>query len=263
MSSLYPVLLIVDDQPESIALLISFLENRAMDIMVAMDGRDGLEKARAGHPDLILLDIAMPGMDGFAVCEALKANPATAAAPVIFLSASGAIDDKLRGFAAGAVDYITKPFAEDEVLARVGVHLHTRDRIARLETMVGQRTVQEAATHEAADERMFRAAVEIIEKRLAFPPSLQELSRQLGATDRKLTEIFRDRVGMTATDYFSEFRLETAKRLLEATDTQIQIVADRVGYRNPGDFTRAFRRRFGVGPREFRQATKRTRRPGG
>lgn len=258
MPSQFPILLIVDDQPESIALLVSFLEHRAMDIMVAMDGRDGLEKARAGRPDLILLDIAMPGMDGFAVCEALQAGAATARIPVIFLSASGTIDDKLRGFALGAVDYITKPFSEDEVLARVGVHLHARERIARLETMVGQRTVAEASAQDPAGDRGFRAALEIIERRLAFPPSLQELSRLLGLTDRRINEIFRDRVGMTATDYFSEYRLETAKRLLEATDTQIQLVADRIGYRNPGDFTRAFRRRFGVGPREFRQATRRT-----
>ncbi|MBL8491220.1 MAG: response regulator [Rhodocyclaceae bacterium] len=263
MTKPFPVLLIIDDQPESIALLISYLEHREMDIRVAMDGRDGIEKAKAGRPDLVLLDIAMPGMDGFSVCEALKGNPVTADIPIVFLSASGAIDDKLKGFALGAVDYITKPFAEDEVLARVGVHLHTRYRIARLETMVGQRAVAEAVHAESQDERCFRSALDILEQRLAFPPSLQDLARELGISDRKLTELFRDRVGMTATDYFSELRLETAKRLLAATDTQVQLVADRVGYRNPGDFTRAFRRRFGVGPREYRQATKKLADDGG
>ena len=84
--------------------------------------------------------------------------------------------------------------------------------------------------------------------------ALTGLTQALGTNERKLTELFRRRVGLTVFDYFGEMRLETGRRLLEGSDIRIQLIADRVGYRNAGDFTRAFRRRYGVTPREYRQA---------
>lgn len=254
MSDAAPKLLIIDDQPDSVALLLSYLEDQDLDILVALDGTDGLTKAARGRPDLILLDIAMPGLDGFDVCRSLKADPATADIPVIFLSASTAIDDKLLGFTLGGVDYVTKPFAEEEVLARVSVHLHARRRLNRLETMAASRALESVTDLTGRDDRTFAQAVAILEKRLAEPPTLPELIGVLGTSERKITELFRQRVGMTVFDYFGEMRLETARHLLEGSDLRIQLIADRVGYRNAGDFTRAFRRRYSVSPREYRQA---------
>ncbi|MDO9227762.1 MAG: response regulator [Pseudomonadota bacterium] len=91
-----PRLLIIDDQPTSVGLLLAYLGNSDLDILVALDGHDGLAKARGGLPDLILLDVNMPGLDGFSVCEQLKSDPRTMDVPVIFLSASNDIDDKFR-----------------------------------------------------------------------------------------------------------------------------------------------------------------------
>ena len=254
MAESTPRLLIIDDQPDSVALLLSYFGDRDIDILVALDGQDGLGKAARGKPDLILLDITMPGMDGFAVCRALKADPRTADIPVIFLSASTAIDDKLLGFSLGGVDYVTKPFSEEEVLARVSVHLHAKQRLERLETMAATRALESVNDLTCRDDRAFAQAIAILEQRLAEPPTLPELTHIVGINERKITELFRQRVGMTVFDYFAEMRLETARHLLEGSDLRIQLIADRIGYRNAGDFTRAFRRRYGVSPREYRQA---------
>ncbi len=253
MSTVTPRLLIIDDQPESVALLVSYLENRSVELLVALSGPDGLDKAVAGSPDLILLDLVMPGMNGLQVCERLKADSRTVDIPVVFLSASTATEDKLQGFALGAVDYITKPFSEEEVLARVFVHLHAKWRLNRLQTMMGQRALGTVGEQAFPDENLFNQALNTLEKRMSNPPGLIELAGILGTNERKLTEIFRARVGMTVFDYFSELRLETARHLLESSGMRIQTIASHVGYRNAGDFTRAYRRRFSVSPREYRQ----------
>lgn len=247
-------LLIIDDQPDSVALLLSYLGDRDLDIRVALDGADGLAKAALDRPDLILLDVTMPGMDGFAVCEQLKSAPATTAIPVLFLTASTAIEDKLRGFALGGADYITKPFSEEEVIARVFVHLNTRLRFERLEALAASQALESISDLTGRDDQLFSRVVAILQKRLAQPPTLADLTQELGVNERRLTELFRQRVGMTVFDYFAELRLETARRILEGSNLRVQVIAHRIGYSNAGDFTRAFRRRYGVSPREFRQA---------
>lgn len=247
-------LLIVDDEPESIALLLSYLEEQAFDIMVALDGSDGLTKARLGRPNLILLDVSMPGLDGFAVGRLLQEDLRTRHIPIIFLSARTGIEDKLKGFAAGGIDYITKPFSEAEVLARVKIHVGMRQRMESLEAAAGQRLMEGEGMPSDPEEALFGKAAALLEQRLATPPGLVELAHALGTNERKLTLAFRRKVGMSVFEYLAELRLETARRLLEAGSMQIQLIADRVGYRNAGDFTRAFRRRHGISPREYRRA---------
>ncbi len=256
MSGQMPRLLIIDDQPESVALLIAYLADKAVEILVALDGADGLAKAIAGRPDLILLDVLMPGTSGIEVCRMLKDDARTAGIPVIFLSASNAIEDKLKGFSLGAVDYITKPFSEDEAVARVFLHLNSKQRIDRLETMVAQSALERVGDQAFPEDMLFSQALAALDKRLAAPPGLVELARELGTNERKLTEIFRQRVGMTVFDYFSEMRLETARHLLEGSGMRVQAIAGHVGYRNAGDFTRAYRRRYGLSPREYRQVRR-------
>ncbi len=249
-----PRILIVDDEQDSIALLLSYLEGQAFDILVALDGQDGLLKAVHGQPDLILLDVSMPGLDGFALCRLLKEDFRTRQIPVIFLSGRVGLEDKLEGFAAGGIDYITKPFSEAEALARVMVHIHVRQRMENLETAAGLRLLEAVGGGLNPEDALFAKAVQVLERDLATPPGLIELAHGLGTNERKLTLIFRRKAGMTVFEYLAELRLESARRLLKGSKLQIQLIASRVGYRNAGDFTRAFRRRYGVGPREYRQA---------
>ena len=116
-------ILLVDDQPANLQLLIHTLERFGCKLLVAKNGEAALTIAQKAFPDLILLDIMMPGIDGFEVCRRLKADPATEKIPVIFLSALDETGDKVRGLELGAVDYIAKPFQPEEVIARVNTHL--------------------------------------------------------------------------------------------------------------------------------------------
>jgi signal transduction histidine kinase len=118
------IILIVDDVPNNLKLLMSFLSESKFSVRIAQDGQDALEQVAYEKPDLILLDIMMPpGIDGFETCRRLKANEDSRDIPVIFMTALSETIDKIKGFEVGAVDYITKPFEQEEVLARITAHL--------------------------------------------------------------------------------------------------------------------------------------------
>ncbi len=116
-------LLFVDDNPESVAVLINKLENLDFSISVASDGQEGIELAQALHPDIIMLDLFMPGMDGYETCRQLKLKESTSDIPVIFMTAHSDQASMLRGYEVGGVDYITKPVQFEELLARINKHL--------------------------------------------------------------------------------------------------------------------------------------------
>jgi DNA-binding response OmpR family regulator len=127
-------LLLVDDTPENLSLLIEYLAQADVQLFVAENGPSALERLQRVQPDLILLDVLMPGMSGFELCQRIKANPQTHHIPVIFLTARDATADKLKGFTVGGVDYITKPLVEAEVLARVRTHLRLAKAQQQLST---------------------------------------------------------------------------------------------------------------------------------
>jgi two-component system, sensor histidine kinase and response regulator len=126
-------ILIVDDIPANVSFLLGFLSHAGFKVLVAKEGKAALKKAEYAHPDLILLDVMMPGMSGFDVCNTLKSNEKTKDIPIIFMTALSDTDDKLEGFSLGAVDYITKPIQHEEVLARVTTHLKLRKLQQQLE----------------------------------------------------------------------------------------------------------------------------------
>jgi sigma-B regulation protein RsbU (phosphoserine phosphatase) len=124
-------ILLVDDNPTNLQVLFQTLEGVGCKLLIAKNGEMALSIAGKALPDLILLDIMMPDIDGYEVCRQLKTNRATSGIPVIFLSALGDTEDKVKGLQLGAVDYITKPFQPDEVIARVNTHL-TIHRLKRI-----------------------------------------------------------------------------------------------------------------------------------
>jgi len=121
-----PTILIVDDELFNLDLLEQELEAVGCRIVTAGNGEEALEKVETENPDLVLLDIIMPGIDGFEVCRRLKASHSSADIPVIFMTALSSVEDKVKAFTAGGVDYITKPFQSEEVMSRVRVHLDLR-----------------------------------------------------------------------------------------------------------------------------------------
>ena len=121
-----PHILIVDDLPANLGVLLGVLEEAGYEVLVATSGERALTRLAYIQPDLILLDVNMPGLDGYETCRRLKADARWREVPVLFLTAQDDAADKLRGFEAGAVDYITKPLHAEEVLARVRAHLQIR-----------------------------------------------------------------------------------------------------------------------------------------
>lgn len=166
-----PTLLIIDDVPSNLTVMVESLENCGYRVVAARDGEEGLQYAAFVQFDLVLLDVMMPGMDGFDVCRRLKSDPCTADIPVIFMTALTDTKHKIAAFKAGGVDYVTKPVQVDEVIARVGTHLNLRfmqrqlqiqnvqlhRHQAELEHRVAERTVELSASNrllrEEIDER--------------------------------------------------------------------------------------------------------------
>ena len=200
-----PKVLIVDDTPENIQVLMGTLKDQYA-IVAAINGEKALKMAVAEpRPDLILLDIMMPGMDGFEVCSRLKSDPETRDIPVIFLSALDDTANKVKGFATGAVDYISKPFQPQEVHVRVNTHL-TMSRLKRslaekneelrvysegLEERVKQRTAELASLNNIYERFVPREFIDLLQKNSILEINLGD------QVSRKMTVMFADIRGWT------------------------------------------------------------------
>lgn len=162
LSDAAPEILIIDDTPSNLSVVANLFEDRGYRVSIAQDGAEGMQRARLLHPDLILLDVMMPGTDGFAVCAQLKADPTLCDIPVIFMTALASVEHKVKGFRAGAVDYVTKPLQIDEVMARVDTHLklHAAQNKLAQQNEELERRVAERTAELAAREREFRTLVE-------------------------------------------------------------------------------------------------------
>ncbi len=153
-----PTILIVDDNPVNIETLTDYLETCGLEVLIALNGEQGIERAQRAQPNLILLDILMPGMNGIETCRRLKENAATAHIPVIFMTALNEPEYKIQAFQIGAVDYIAKPFEKGEVLARVMTHIQLHTLTRNLEQQIHART----ADLERANEQLRQKIAEQI-----------------------------------------------------------------------------------------------------
>lgn len=167
------IILIVDDKAANLGVLSDFLDEEGFEVRVARDGESALEKANYEPPDMILLDVMMPGIDGFETCYRLKKNSATAEIPIIFMTALSDVVDKVKGLSLGAVDYITKPFQPDEVLARVKLHL----KLQKLNRKINEQNFQ---LKEEIKERS--------EAQLALQKLTEDLENRVKERTNKLSE---------------------------------------------------------------------------
>jgi len=133
----HPLILMVDDNPENLRLLGGILEQHRYATAFAINGNEAIHFILSENPDLILLDVMMPGDDGYEVCRKLKNNPQTKMTPVIFLTARTESVDIVKGFEAGGVDYVTKPFSSAELLARVRTHIELKKAREEIKTLRG------------------------------------------------------------------------------------------------------------------------------
>ncbi len=184
--------LIVDDAPINLGVLVQFLESYGLGIRVARSGESALRRAHYDPPDIILLDVLMPGIDGFETCLQLKANADTADIPVIFMTSLGEVEDKVRGFEVGAVDYVTKPLHHEEVLARVTTHLQLR----RLTKMLQSEKQQLQVTTEQEKARLFDAVKQQREQLRTLNTRLNELKE---FEYQQIARELHDELGQTLT----------------------------------------------------------------
>lgn len=252
--------LVVDDSVTDLRVLMDLMTLRDLRFSIAQDGERGYQLATALQPGLILLDVNMPRMNGYAMCRRLKSNPLTVSIPVIFLTAETDLDERLKGFAVGGVDFISKPFEAQEVLARVGVHLELAVRRTRIieATLSAERVAEshrgeEAKGSSSLDEVLVAAAQKILRNNLANPPSLEDLAHQVGSNRRRLNEAFQALCGLPVFGWLREERLRRAHEMVTRSEASVSVISDFLGYSTPANFTKAFREHFGCTPTELRE----------
>lgn len=193
-------ILIVDDQPDNLRTLSAILRDEIYTVRQAISGKVALSAVQANPPELILLDIRMPEMDGYEVCSILKANPATRHIPVIFLSALNDVNDKVKAFKVGAADYITKPFQAEEVLIRIGHQLTIRQQEQQLITQNKQlKESEEILRFQAEQERLMGAIIlkirQSLNKEMIFNTTVSAIQQLLQADRVLIYQLFTDRTG--------------------------------------------------------------------
>ncbi|SDE96880.1 DNA-binding response regulator [Phytopseudomonas seleniipraecipitans] len=241
-----PQILVIDDVPEDIRSLLILLRAQPWRLSLATDARQGYQRAVALRPDLILLDVRMPQMDGFTLGRLLRESPATARIPLIYLTSAGALEERLEGLSLGSVDYVLKSCAPEEVLARICIHLQLAWR-----ELAAPAAGSEQPTDD--DSLILRAAMRLINQSLDELPSLAEIARKVGTHDKRLSAIFREHLGTTVFAYVRDARIRRAQELLVDSALSMQDIAELVGFRSACNFTTAFRERQGMTPSQFRQ----------
>ncbi|MBN3779405.1 response regulator [Burkholderia sp. Ac-20345] len=238
-------ILIVDDRPSDLRLLTEILRAARCRISVAFDGLQAYRRAEAISPDLILMDVRLPRMDGFAACRLLASTQSTQSIPVIILTAAADLQDRITGLETGAIDYIVKPFEPAEVVARIRNHLRRARRsrpFAHLPELPDN-----------PDVALVRAATNLLLRDLRYPPALDDLAKQVGTHEKRLSRVFRENLGQTVFEYLRDMRLRAAMHFLSDTSMGIDDIADEIGFSTPGNFATAFRERFGVAPSVWRR----------
>jgi class 3 adenylate cyclase/CheY-like chemotaxis protein len=194
-----PSILIADDSPANLHYLAHILQKQGYAVQLASDGLRALEIAQSTLPDLILLDVMMPDLDGYEVCKRLKADAQTRRIPVIFLSALGQASDKVRAFVVGGVDYITKPFQTEEVLVRVATHMALRElqrkfevANSELERRVAERTAELIALNAAYERFVPQELLSFLQKQNVVEVKLGDQVQQ------EMTIMFSDIRDFTA-----------------------------------------------------------------
>ncbi|RMG63159.1 MAG: response regulator [Calditrichaeota bacterium] len=252
-SSRAPRILIVEDDADTGQFLVQHLQS-GYRLLQARDGTEGLAIARKKIPDLVLTDLKMPGMDGHALCTALKSDPLTSHIPVVFLSARADRDNRLQAFQCGADEYLTKPFHSKELLVRIGGLIALRQSLRR--RFQNQLLVRpEQVSADPLDQQFMRqvlAAIHIHLDNEQFNVPL--LAREVAMSVSQLNRKLRALIGQSAGRLIRSVRLQRAAELLTQQAGTVAEVCYQVGFPDQANFTRAFKKQFGEPPGSFRTA---------
>ena len=266
-------LLLVDDSPADLRLLVQMLGREDYKITVALNGRQAYERALSeARPDLIVLDVSMPVLSGYGACTLLKRNPLTAQIPIIFVTASTDLKDRLVGFGLGGADYVSKPYDAAELTARIRAHVGRSGRGAAAhgtpawgsyhadnEEDAGARGSPPEADAGAGwpaptrDRLIVAASVRYLSEHLTSPPSQKQLAKQMGVNEKRINMAFREFLGLSVADFVHNERMARAKQMLLDPALTIAEIGERLGFSSAANFASAFRRRVGYPPGQFRR----------
>lgn len=234
------VVLVVDDDAANVRAATDALEAHDFEVVMARSGQTALRRAAFSQPDLILMDVQMPDMDGFETCRQLRANTATADIPVIFMTVASQPSDRLHGFAAGGVDYVTKPFEVDELLARVRAHITLRQLRTELqqqnqllESHVQARTHELVAANQALREEVAERIAQQQEKEKLLEivrdqaEQLRSLTAWLLESQREKQQAVADALREQSESKFAQLErdVQLMQRLLAESDQSRQSMA--------------------------------------
>lgn len=246
-----PTVLIVEDNADIRAYLRKHFA-RSYDVLEAADGAEGLDLARALLPDLVLADVMMPGIDGFELCNTLKADPDTDFIPVVLLTARAAEGDRIAGLRERADDYVTKPFDVRELLARVdnliATRKHLRERFAGPGLVLTAETVDASSTEARFLESVRRAIEDNLDDE---EYSVERLASDVAHSRGHLHRRLRDLIDEAPSDLLRRMRLERAAQLIDADAGTIGTIAYAVGFKSISHFSNRFQEHFGVRPSAY------------
>jgi len=248
-----PTILVVEDNPDMRHYLVTLLEGR-FSIIEAGDGLDGLKAARNSIPELVISDVMMPRLDGFQLCEKLKADKLTSHIPIILLTAKGSGESKIKGLEQGAVDYLTKPFEKQELILRIQNLLelqqaqqeYLRNQITAMDMKIARLQVA------SADEKFLQRAMEIIEKNIHDPEfNALIFAQKLGLSRVHLNRKLSGLVGQKTNEFIRTIRLKMAAKLLQNRAGTVSEIAYEVGFNHLSYFANCFKAQYGVLPSEY------------
>lgn len=237
-----PHILVVDDNVPDVRLLVEMLRREGYRISLAFDGERGYHRALAQLPDLILMDVSMPRTDGIVAGRLLKSDPATSHIPIIYLTSAVDVKTRLEALSSVGVDYVTKPYEAEEVLARI--RIHSRGSAGRQS--------KAAPPMRSSEEVLVQACREALRGTLRIENNAESLAQRFNVTLRVLNHAFRKVLGLSASQYLRDERMKEAKRLLTTTCLPIAEIAEELGYSNNANFSTAFKKYEGHSPKEYR-----------
>ena len=242
-------LLVVDDVQTNVLLLKALLSKEGYGILVANNGQEALEVIRNENPDLILLDVMMPGMDGIECCRRLKSELQTCHIPVILLTACSLDEQRIQGYDGGADSYISKPFSSQLLLARVR---NLIDSHQRLKQFFGDR--QTLAKEDVCD--MDKDFVEkfkaLIEAKMGDSNlNVEDLGKDMGLSRVQLYRKIKSLTNYSPNELLRIARLKKAASLLASSDMTVAEIGYEVGFSSPSYFTKCYREQFGESPTDL------------
>ena len=252
-----PRILIIEDEPQDIKILAGLLKEKGYQVRVARKPEQALKSLKTETVELILLDIRMPGMSGFEVCENLKENAYTENIPVIFLTAVDETEEKVKGLELGAVDYITKPFDLDEVAARVSRQLKLKSEYNRNK---GQGEYHKTSLDQQTRHEICRRLADYFEEEapyLSGELSAVMIADKIGVSQHNLSEAVNLELQQNISSFINSYRIDYfCKLAYQQPDTQILILAYKSGYNSKSVFNRWFKTIKKTTPRKFIQSLR-------